>query len=120
MISQNLYESVETWKLSAFCYFSLIVSFQYNNPASPVDGYYVYYRATNNAGDYVKATVEGENTRSCNITHLLPDTSYDIKVQSFTIGSASDFSTIITRKTLGTCHNNSYFISTLDKKEMKI
>lgn len=95
-----------------------ISSFQHNNPASPVDGYYVYYRATNNAGDYVKATVEGENTRSFIITHLLSDTSYDIKVQSFTIGSASDFSTIITRKTLGTYLSYmKIFISKISQKE---
>lgn len=70
---------------------------------TPVDGFYVYYRATNNAGDYIKATVEGEKTRSFVITHLQPDTSYDIKIQSFTIGAASNFSSIITRKTLGMC-----------------
>lgn len=68
---------------------------------TPVDGFYIYYRATNNAGDYIKATVEGDKTRSFIITHLMPDTWYDIKIQSFTIGAASDFSTIITRKTLG-------------------
>lgn len=69
---------------------------------TPVDGFYVYYRATNNAGDYVKATVEGEKTRSFVITHLQPDTSYDVKIQSFTVGAASNFSTIVTHKTQGT------------------
>lgn len=76
--------------------------FQYlNSVLSPVDGFYVYYRATTTAGDYVKATVEGEKIRSFVITHLQPDTSYDIKIQSFTVGAASNFSSIITRKTLG-------------------
>lgn len=54
---------------------------------------------TSSAGDYVKATVEGENTRAFIITHLLPDTAYDIKLQAFTVGSASDFSAILTHKT---------------------
>lgn len=80
---------------------SIQIEWQYlNSVLTPVDGFYVYYRATNNAGDYVKATVEGEKTRSFVITHLQPDTSYDIKIQSFTIGAASNFSFIITRKTL--------------------
>ena len=60
----------------------------------------MYYRATSSAGDYVKATVEGEQTRAYIITHLLPDTPYDIKLQSFTVGAASDFSAIRTHKTL--------------------
>ncbi|XP_065214508.1 interference hedgehog-like isoform X2 [Planococcus citri] len=80
---------------------SIQIQWQYSNTAStPVDGFYVYYRATSNAGDYIKATVEGEKTNSFVITHLQPDTSYDIKIQCFTVGAASDFSTIITRKTL--------------------
>lgn len=66
---------------------------------APVDGFYVYYRATTSAGDYNKATVEGENARSFVITHLNADTAYDIKLQSFTVGAASDFSEIISHKT---------------------
>nr|CAD7586982.1 unnamed protein product [Timema genevievae] len=77
------------------------IFWQFPPSHGPVDGFYVYYRATSSAGDYVKATVEGETTRSFNITHLLPDTSYDIKIQSFTIVGASDFSSILTNKTLG-------------------
>ncbi|XP_014257268.1 interference hedgehog-like isoform X2 [Cimex lectularius] len=71
-----------------------------NSVLAPVDGFYVYYRATTSAGDYIKATVEGENTRNFVITHLAPDTAYDIKLQSFTVGAASDFSAILTHKTL--------------------
>ncbi|KAG8249046.1 hypothetical protein J6590_029396 [Homalodisca vitripennis] len=77
------------------------IQWQYlNSVLAPVDGFYVYYRMTSSAGDYVKATVEGENTRAFIITHLLPDTAYDIKLQAFTVGSASDFSAILTHKTL--------------------
>lgn len=77
------------------------IHWQYlNSVLAPVDGFYVYYRTTSSAGDYIKATVEGENTRSFIITHLLPDTAYDIKLQAFTVGAASDFSAILTHKTL--------------------
>ncbi|XP_075233056.1 interference hedgehog-like isoform X2 [Lycorma delicatula] len=77
------------------------IQWQYlNSVLAPVDGFYVYYRATTSAGDYIKATVEGETTRLFNITHLQPDTAYDIKLQAFTVGAASDFSGILTRKTL--------------------
>ncbi|XP_034231734.1 interference hedgehog-like isoform X2 [Thrips palmi] len=76
------------------------IHWQYTPSASsPIEGFYVYYRATSNAGEYVKATVEGEQTRAYIITHLLPDTIYDIKLQSFTVGAASDFSVIRTHKT---------------------
>lgn len=70
------------------------------SPVVPVEGFYVYYRETSSAGDYIKATVEGESQRSFIITHLQADTSYDIKLQSFTVVSASDFSSILTHKTL--------------------
>uniref|UniRef100_A0A1B6CKP4 Interference hedgehog n=1 Tax=Clastoptera arizonana TaxID=38151 RepID=A0A1B6CKP4_9HEMI len=71
-----------------------------NSVLVPVDGFYVYYRATSSAGEYVKATVEGEKKRIFKIAHLLPDTAYDIKLQAFTVKAASDFSTILTAKTL--------------------
>ncbi|PSN34324.1 hypothetical protein C0J52_23725 [Blattella germanica] len=77
------------------------ISWQYSGSGSvPVEGFYVYYRETSSAGDYIKATVEGEGQRSFVITHLQPDTAYDIKLQSFTVGAASDFSIICTRKTM--------------------
>lgn len=71
-----------------------------NSVLSPVDGFYIYYRASTSAGDYVKSTVEGQDVRSFNITHLQPSTLYEIKLQSFTVGSASDFSTILISRTL--------------------
>ncbi|KAK9512348.1 hypothetical protein O3M35_000794 [Rhynocoris fuscipes] len=70
-----------------------------NSVLVPVDGFYVYYRATTSAGDYIKATVEGQNARTYVITHLQPDTAYDIKVQSFTVGAASEFSAVVIQKT---------------------
>ncbi|KAI5697222.1 interference hedgehog-like [Diaphorina citri] len=71
-----------------------------NSVLSPVDGFYIYYRASSNAGEYVKSTVEGQDVRSFNITHLQPNTPYEIKLQSFTVGSASDFSSILISRTL--------------------
>lgn len=76
------------------------IHWQYSSsPTTPIEGFYVYYRATSSAGDYVKATVEGEQTRDYTITHLSSDTPYDIKLQSFTVGAASNFSAIRTHKT---------------------
>lgn len=65
----------------------------------PIEGFFIYYRATHNAGDYLKVTVLGANTRSHIISHLLPETSYDIKMQCFNIAGTSDFSNIYTSKT---------------------
>lgn len=70
-----------------------------NNSKVPIEGFYVYYRATSTVEDYIKATIEGEWTRSYIITHLAEDTMYDIKLQSFAVNAASEFSEIITQKT---------------------
>lgn len=80
---------------------------------APVDGFYVYYRMTSSAGDYVKATIEGENTRAFIITHLLPDNAYDIKLQAFTVGAASDFSAILTHKTLSESYTQRSYLTSL-------
>lgn len=53
------------------------------------------------AGDYMKATVDGENTREYVITHLQPETIYDIKLQSFNSKLASEFSPIMKARTEG-------------------
>uniref|UniRef100_A0A6B0VFN9 Putative receptor mediating netrin-dependent axon guidance n=1 Tax=Ixodes ricinus TaxID=34613 RepID=A0A6B0VFN9_IXORI len=68
--------------------------------AVEVEGFYIYYRLTQSAGDYLKVTVAGFNTRSHTVTYLLPDTSYDIKMQCFNVAGASEFSNICTHKTL--------------------
>lgn len=66
----------------------------------PVEGFFIYYRATHSAGEYLQAIVLGSNTRSHILSHLLPDTSYDIKMQCFNVYGTSDFSNIYTCKTL--------------------
>lgn len=72
-----------------------------NSVLAPVHGFYVYYRATSTAGDYTKAIVEGQDARTFVVSHLFPDTSYDLKLQSFTVNEASNFSAILTHKTFG-------------------
>lgn len=53
------------------------------------------------AGDYMKATADGKNTKEYVITHLQPDTIYDVKLQSFNSKYASEFSAIMKARTEG-------------------
>lgn len=66
----------------------------------PIDGFYAYYRPATTAGEYSKATVDTPTARHFKIDHLEPGTSYEFKLQSFTAAAASDFSAILTGKTL--------------------
>lgn len=67
---------------------------------SPIDGFYAYYRPATSAGEYSKATVDGMRTRKYKIGSLEPGTAYEFKLHSFTASAASEFSEIITGKTL--------------------
>lgn len=69
-------------------------------PATPVDGFYAYYRPASNAGEYNKAIVDGMDKREFKIKNLEPGTAYEFKLQSYTSSAASDFLAIITGKTL--------------------
>lgn len=71
-----------------------------SNPPNPIDGFYVYYRPASTAGEYSKATVDGMLERQVLIDYLEPGTAYEFKLQSFTSATASDFSVILTGKTL--------------------
>ena len=66
-----------------------------------MEGFFIYYRSTASAGDYNKVTVLGTNTRSHIVTHLLPETHFDLKMQAFNMQGTSEFSRIVTAKTLG-------------------
>ncbi|KAH7951919.1 hypothetical protein HPB52_015407 [Rhipicephalus sanguineus] len=80
---------------------AITLSWEYSDlDAVDVEGFYIYYRLTQSAGDYLKITVAGSNTRSYTVSYLLPDTSYDIKMQCFNVAGASEFSNICTHKTL--------------------
>lgn len=75
-----------------------------------IEGFYAYYRPASTAGEYSKATVDGMSTRRFRIDHLEPGTAYEFKLQSFTQSAASDFSQILTGKTLSKYLGPSYLV----------
>ncbi|XP_026479627.1 interference hedgehog-like [Ctenocephalides felis] len=77
-----------------------MIAFYIPDPTRPADGFYLYFRPASTAGEYVKETVDGERSRVHRIEHLTPDTTYEVKVQSFTADGASDFSAILTQRTM--------------------
>ncbi|XP_031771118.1 interference hedgehog isoform X1 [Apis florea] len=73
-----------------------------------IDGFYVYHRASTTAGDYIKTTVEGKDSFNITISHLQPDTTYEFKVQSFSVDAASEFSQILRQKTKKSLNMNEH------------
>lgn len=71
-----------------------------NIGSTAIEGFYAYFRPASTAGEYSKATIDGMDTRDFTLNHLEPGTSYEFKLQSFTASAASDFSAILTGKTL--------------------
>ncbi|XP_031762023.1 cell adhesion molecule-related/down-regulated by oncogenes isoform X3 [Xenopus tropicalis] len=67
-----------------------------NNNNTPIQGFYIYYRPTDsdNDSDYKRDMVEGTKQRHL-ISHLQPETSYDIKMQCFNERGASDYSNVM-------------------------
>lgn len=78
----------------------VLLIWQNSDHTVDIYGFYVYYRASTTAGEYIKTTVEGKNATNITISHLQPDTTYEFKVQSFSVDAASDFSKIIVQKTM--------------------
>lgn len=72
-----------------------------NHVSTVVVGFYAYFRRASTAGEYSKATIDGMDAREFTLNYLEPGTSYEFKLQSFTASAASDFSAILTGKTLG-------------------
>ncbi|XP_059619791.1 interference hedgehog isoform X2 [Phlebotomus argentipes] len=70
------------------------------NPPTPIDGFYIHFRPASTAGEYSKATVDGMSIRHFLMDYLEPGTAYEFKLQSFTSSAASEFSSILTGKTL--------------------
>ncbi|XP_075053536.1 brother of CDO isoform X2 [Mixophyes fleayi] len=67
-----------------------------SNNNTPIHGFNIYYRPTDsdNDSDYKRDVVEGD----CywhSISHLQPETSYDIKMQCFNEGGESEFSNVM-------------------------
>ncbi|KAI4497803.1 hypothetical protein M0802_007129 [Mischocyttarus mexicanus] len=77
----------------------VLLLWQNLDKSADIDGFYVYHRASTSAGEYVKTTVEGKNSTNITISHLQPDTTYEFKVQSFSVDAASEFSKILRQKT---------------------
>ncbi|KAK2091946.1 hypothetical protein P7K49_031230 [Saguinus oedipus] len=96
-----------------------------SNNNTPIHGFYIYYRPTDsdNDSDYKKDTVEGERHFRVpvssagmadtapvksgdrywhSISHLQPETSYDIKMQCFNEGGESEFSNVMICETKDT------------------
>ncbi|XP_077105645.1 cell adhesion molecule-related/down-regulated by oncogenes [Ranitomeya variabilis] len=67
-----------------------------NNNNTPIQGFYIYYRPTDsdNDSDYKRDMVEGTKKQH-QISHLQPETSYDIKMQCFNERGASDYSNVM-------------------------
>ncbi|XP_046801983.1 interference hedgehog isoform X2 [Lucilia cuprina] len=80
-------------------------SLAHTSAATEVDGFYAYYRPASSAGEYMKATVDGMQTRKFKIDMLEAGTTYEFKLQSFNEMAASEFSSIVqgsTKKSLTT------------------
>lgn len=77
----------------------VLLIWQNPDKSTSIDGFYIYHRASTSAGDYLKTTVEGKDAYNMTISHLLPDTTYEFKVQSFSVDAASEFSKILRQKT---------------------
>ncbi|XP_072254530.1 brother of CDO [Pyxicephalus adspersus] len=67
-----------------------------SNNNTPIHGFYIYYRPTDsdNDSDYKKDVVEGDRYWH-SISHLQPETSYDIKMRCYNEGGESDFSNVM-------------------------
>ncbi|XP_018104488.1 brother of CDO isoform X2 [Xenopus laevis] len=67
-----------------------------SNNNTPIHGFYIYYRPTDsdNDSDYKKDVVEGDRYWH-SISHLQPETSYDIKMQCFNEGGESEYSNVM-------------------------
>ncbi|KAM5180822.1 brother of CDO [Mantella aurantiaca] len=67
-----------------------------SNNNTPIHGFYIYYRPTDsdNDSDYKKDVVEGDRHWH-SISHLQPETSYDIKMRCYNEGGESEFSNVM-------------------------
>lgn len=67
-----------------------------SNNNTPIQGFYIYYRPTDsdNDSDYKRDLVEGMKQWHL-ISHLQPETSYDIKMQCFNEGGESEYSNVM-------------------------
>lgn len=66
----------------------------------PINGFFIYYRPADSAGEYDKASISGDQMRQYNLSNLSPSTVYEIKMRCFNVAGVSDFSNIYTVQTL--------------------
>lgn len=64
------------------------------------DGFYISYRPTTSADDYLVVACDGSHRRHHNIKYLDPGKNYEFKIQSFSSLTASEFSAIVMGRTL--------------------
>ncbi|UYV81090.1 hypothetical protein LAZ67_19002746, partial [Cordylochernes scorpioides] len=64
-----------------------------------VSGFMVYYRAVSSAGEYSQVYVQRHSSNSAVVSHLLPGTGYEFKLQAFNDVGTSDFSNILAATT---------------------
>lgn len=67
-------------------------------------GFYISYRPTTSADDYLVISCEGAHKRHYNIKYLDPGNNYEFKIQSFSAMAASEFSPIVMGRTLSELH----------------
>ncbi|XP_074856177.1 brother of CDO isoform X3 [Carettochelys insculpta] len=89
-----------------------------SNNNTPIHGFYIYYRPTDsdNDSDYKKDTVEGDRYWH-SISHLQPETSYDIKMQCFNEGGESEFSNVMICETKARKSPGRFLPSTVPPQE---
>lgn len=86
----------------------VLLIWQNSDNSANIDGFYVYHRASTTVSDYIKTTVEGKDSFNITISHLQPDTTYEFKVQSFSVDAASEFSKILRQKTKRAVNTNEH------------
>ncbi|XP_022108507.1 brother of CDO-like [Acanthaster planci] len=83
---------------------SILVEWEFEPefPDIPVTGFYVHYRNTDSDddNDYTRTPVVGRDVRRYQIRNLEAELTYDIKMQTFNDGGASQFSNVVIRGTM--------------------
>lgn len=82
---------------------ALEVTWQYQDYhmlQNSIDGFLIHYRETTSIAAYYTDTVQGAATRSHILSHLLPATAYEVKIQAHNVAGPSSDSNIMSNSTL--------------------
>ena len=76
----------------------------------PVEGFYIHYAPFDDDQEgQKKLVVHGASVRHAVLSHLIPGTSYKIRMQSFSAaGGESDFSNIVVKETQSKSNRSCY------------